>query len=140
MKTAMEMRIFAERYKAGADTTPTVKLENCPFEMIEAALEPGEEVLFCFGALHEKAVALTERRLFHAETRNPAYDQAGGIRIIESRHINSVFSGNMRLQISLDGHEQLIYGNIAPDRIREAAEQIGDIVQNFKTRDPGDPV
>ena len=139
MRTAKEMRIFAEGYNASGDNVEAAKLENCPFEMIEQALEEGEEVLFCFGALHEKAIALTQRRFFHAETSNPARGQAGGMRIFENRCINSVFSGNMRLQISMNDLEVLIYGNLALERIREAAERIGDIVRNDKVKDLGNP-
>ena len=44
----------------------------------------------------------------------------------------------MLLHIQLDGHEDLIYGNLNMERIREAAELIGDVVQQYKSA--SDPV
>ncbi len=133
MRTASEMREFAARYNATGNSIPSVKLERCPFELLEETLLPEERVLFCFGALHEKAVAMTNYRMIHGETRNPVHDQNGGVRTYSYDIITSVFSGNMLLHISLYGQKELIYGDFAMEHIREAAEKIGDLIQKYKS-------
>lgn len=133
MRTAQEMRVFAAGFNVVGDVPGAVKLERCPFEKIEEALMPDEQVLFSFGALHEKAIALTNRRLIHAETKDPAHDQAGGLYTYSYDPITSVFSGNMQLIINMDGCNSLFYGNLAIDRIREAAELIGDIIGQYES-------
>lgn len=133
MRTASEMREFAARYNAAGDNLSAAKLERCPFEKIGEALLPEERVLFCFGALYEKAVALTNHRLLHAETKDSAHDQTGGVRAYSYDLITSVFSGNMLLHISMYGQQELIYGNFAMEHIREAAEMIGDVIQKYKS-------
>lgn len=133
MRTANEMREFAARYNASGEGLSAAKLERCPFETIEQTLLPEERVLFCFGALYEKAVALTNYRLLHAETKEPAHDQMGGLKAVNYDVITSVFSGNTLLHISLYGQDDLIYGNFAMERIREAAENVGDVIQKYKS-------
>lgn len=133
MRTANEMREFAARYNVTSDLLSAVNLERCPFEKIVEALMPDERVVFCFGALHEKAIALTNYRLIHVETRDPAHGQQGGMESFSYDQIISVLSGNMLLHIQLDGHEDLIYGNLDMERIREAAELIGDVIQQYKS-------
>lgn len=133
MRTASEMREFAARYNVTAGDRSGVKLERCPFELLAETLLPEERVLFCFGALHEKAVAMTNYRMIHGETRDPAHDQTGGVRTYSYDIITSVFSGNMLLHISLYGQKELTYGNFAMEHIREAAEKIGDLIQKYKS-------
>ncbi len=132
MKTAKEMRAFAAQYSVANKFLISVKLEKCPFEDIEAALKPDEDVLFCFGAIFEKAVALTNYRLINAETRNLSRGQNGGIRFFSYANINSVSSENMLLHINTIGDEDLEYGNIYKEKITSAVTTIDDIVKKYK--------
>ena len=133
MRTAKEMRDFAAQYSVTNKFLISVKLEKCPFEDIEAALKPDEDVLFCFGAIFEKAVALTNYRLINAETRNLSKGQNGGISFYSYENINSVSSENMLLHINTIGDEDLQYGNIYKDKISAAVSMIDDIVKKYKT-------
>lgn len=132
MRSAKEMRQFAAQYSVTNKFLISVKLERCPFEDIEAALKPDEDVLFCFGAIFEKAVALTNYRLINAETRNLSKGQNGGISFFSYENINSVSSENMLLHIKTIGDEDLEYGNIYKDKISGAVSIIDDIVKKYK--------
>lgn len=140
MRTAKEMREFAMQYSVTNKFLISVKLEKCPFEDIEAALKPDEDVLFCFGAIFEKAVALTNYRLINAETRNLSKGQNGGIRFFSYANINSVSSENMLLHINTIGDEDLQYGNIYKDKISAAVSIIDDIVKKYRNAGTASPV
>ena len=140
MKTAKEMRAFAAQYSVTKKFLISVKLEISPFEDIEAALKPDEDVLFCFGAIFEKAVALTNYRLINAETRNLSRGQNGGIRFFSYANINSVSSENMLLHINTIGDEDLQYGNIYKDKISAAVSMIDDIVKKYKNAGTASPI
>lgn len=132
MRTAKEMRDFAAQYSVTNKFLISVKLERCPFEDIEAVLKPDEDVLFCFGALFEKAVALTNYRLINAETRLLSKGQNGGVTFFSYENINSVSSENMLLHIKTIGDEDLQYGNIYKEKITSAVTTIDDIVKKYK--------
>ncbi len=140
MRTAKEMREFAMQYSVTNKFLISVKLEKCPFEDIEAALKSDEDVLFCFGAIFEKAVALTNYRLINAETRNLSKGQNGGIRFFSYANINSVSSENMLLHINTIGDEDLQYGNIYKDKISAAVSIIDDIVKKYRNAGTASPV
>lgn len=132
MKTAKEMRHFAAQYSVTDQFLASVKLEKCPFEDIEAVLKPDEDVLFCFGAIFEQAVALTNYRIIHAETRLIFKGQNGGVKFFSYENINSVSSENMILHIKTIGDEDLQYGNIYKEKITSAVTIIDDIVKKYK--------
>ena len=132
MRTAKEMRDFAAQYSVTNKFLISVKLEKCPFEDIETALKPDEDVLFCFGALFEKAVALTNYRLINAETRNLSKGQNGGISFYDYKNIHSVASENMLLHIKTIGDEDLQYGNIYKEKISGVVATIDDIVKKYE--------
>lgn len=132
MRTAKEMRDFATQYSVTNKFLISVKLERCPFEDIEEVLKPDEDVLFCFGALFEKAVALTNYRLINAETRLLSKGQNGGVTFFAYENINSVSSEHMILHINTIGDEDLQYGNIYKEKITSAVTTIDDIVKKYK--------
>ena len=132
MKTANEMRSFAAKYTITNRFIIGVKLENCPFEDIEATLKPDEEVLFCFGAMVEVAVALTNYRLIHA-VKNKSYKlQFGGLKFFSYDNINSVSSENKLIHIKTIGDEDLEYGNFHKETIGEAVTAIEDIIKEIQ--------
>ena len=132
MRTAKEMRDFASQYSVTNKFLISVKLDKCPFEDIVPVLKPDEEVLFCFGALFEKAVAFTNYRMINAETRNLSKGQNGGITFFSYENINSVASENMLLHIKTIGDEDLQYGNIYKEKISSVVATIDDIVKKYK--------
>ena len=117
MRTAKEMRNFAAQYSVHDKFLIGVKLEKCPFEDIEAVLQPNEEVLFCFGALIETAVALTNYHLIKAETKSISCARYGGVTFYEYWNINSITSKNLMLYINVIGDEDLVFGNIYKEKI-----------------------
>ena len=140
MRTAEEMRAFAAQYSVTKGLLLGVKLQKCPFEDIEATLKPDEDVLFCFGAVPEKAIALTNYRLIHAERKSLSYMRPGGIAFFSYANINSVSSQNMMLYINTIGDEDLAFGNIYKEKINEAVSMINDIVNKYKNVEVASPV
>ncbi len=135
MKTANEMRSFAAKYTITNRFIIGVKLENCPFEDIEAALKPDEEVLFCFGALVEVAVALTNYRLIHA-VKNKSYKlQFGGLKFFSYDNINSVSSENKLIHIKTIGDEDLEYGNFHKGQLVKLLQPLRILSRNTKTQE-----
>ena len=132
MKTAREMRNFAYNYSITNKFLISVNLDRCPFEDIEKALKPDEDVLFCFGAIYEKAVAFTNYRLIDAETRVISHGQNGGIKFFSYENINSVSSENRLLHINTIGDEDLSYGNIYKDKISSAVSEIDGIIKKHR--------
>lgn len=141
MKTAKEMRNFAGKYSITGNRLTGVVLENCPFGEIEKALKTDEEVLFCIGALIERAVAFTNNRLIIAETRMISKGQSGGIKFFSYDNINSV-SYELRitgasLKVNTIGDEDLQYFNLYKDKITSAISEIDTIINEYRNNKNG---
>lgn len=137
MKTAREMRDFAANYsmvqKGFALVQTGVKLEKCRFDDVVKGLKDGEDVLFCFGALPEAAVAFTNFRIIIAQDPKLLHGSNSAVKFYTYDNINSISSDRRLVKINTIGDEDLTFGNLQEDKILEAVSIMQDIAATHKT-------
>ena len=137
MRTAEEMRIFAEPYRP--DKLGKEKPSKVAFETIVENLKPNEDVLFAFvasagsigkyGVCHV-GVALTKDRLLIVYKPNSPFAMAVGAncKTYSLKEINSIGPKGVSLEISIRAEGNIILGNWSTERRNLLSNKIREIV------------
>lgn len=139
MRTAQEMRNFSANYsmvqKGFAIVQTGVKLEKCRFEDVVYGLQPDEDVLFCFAALPETAVAFTNKRIIIARDPKLLHGNNSAVKFYSYDNINSISSDRRMVKINTIGDDDtdMAFGNLQENKILEAISMMQDITAKYKT-------
>ena len=137
MKTAQEMRAFAEKYKP--DRMFGVNPKKVSFETIVENLNPSEEVLFAFvaeaGSIAQYAVcqvgvAITKDRLLIVYKPNSPLSlfMGANCKTYNLKEINSIGPVGVSIDISIRAEGNIILGNWSPERRNTICNEIRKIV------------